>query len=66
MAGANYPVTLVQRTMTEVSRVYGLSHEILVLPNYVHVGGTDRSGDTALHIAVPERELRYHQSFPLR
>jgi len=65
MAGANYPVTLVQRTMTAVSRAYGLSHEILVLPNYVHVGGTDRIGETALHIAVPERELRYHQSFPL-
>lgn len=65
MAGANYPITMVQQTMVTASRVYGLSHEILVLPNYVQVGGTDSSGDTALYVARPERDLRYHQSFPL-
>jgi uncharacterized membrane protein YjjP (DUF1212 family) len=65
MAGANYPVTMVQQTMTTTANAYGVSHEILVLPNYVHVGGTDSSGHTALYIARPERDLRYHQTFPL-
>jgi uncharacterized membrane protein YjjP (DUF1212 family) len=65
MAGANYPITMVQQTMLAASAAYGLGHEILVLPNYVHVGGTDSSGDTALYIARPKRDLRYHQTFPL-
>lgn len=65
MAGANYPITMVQHTMLTTSAAYGLGHEILVLPNYVHVGGTDSSGDTALYIARPEHDLRYHQTFPL-
>jgi uncharacterized membrane protein YjjP (DUF1212 family) len=65
MAGANYPVTMVQHTMLTTAKAYGVSQEILVLPNYVHVGGTDRDGHTALYIARPERDLRYHQTFPL-
>jgi uncharacterized membrane protein YjjP (DUF1212 family) len=65
MAGANYPVTMVQHTMVTTADAYGVSQEILVLPNYVHVGGTDSDGHTALYIARPERDLRYHQAFPL-
>lgn len=65
MAGANYPVTMVQHTMVTTANAYHVTQEILVLPNYVHVGGTDSSGHTALHIARPERDLRYHQTFPL-
>jgi uncharacterized membrane protein YjjP (DUF1212 family) len=65
MAGANYPVTMVQQTMVTGAKSYGVSQEILVLPNYVHFGGTDSNGHTALHIARPERDLRYHQTFPL-
>ncbi len=65
MSGANYPVTLVQETMLSTARAYGLQHEILVLPNYVHIGGTDGGGDSALHIARPERDLRYDQTFAL-
>jgi uncharacterized membrane protein YjjP (DUF1212 family) len=65
MAGANYPITMVQQTMFTAAAGYGLVHEILALPNYVHVGGTDSSGATALYIARPERDLRYHQTFPL-
>jgi uncharacterized membrane protein YjjP (DUF1212 family) len=65
MAGANYPITMVQQTMFSASASYGLGHQILVLPNYVHVGGTDSSGDTTLYIARPEHDLRYHQTFPL-
>jgi uncharacterized membrane protein YjjP (DUF1212 family) len=65
MAGANYPVTMVQHTMETTANAYGVSQEILVLPNYVHVGSTDSSGNSALYMARPERDLRYHQAFPL-
>lgn len=36
-----------------------------MFPNYVQVGGTDSSGNMALHIAHPDRDLRYHQRFAL-
>lgn len=65
MAGANYPVSMVQHTMSTTADAYGVTQEILVLPNYVHVSGIDSSGNTALYIARPERDLRYHQTFPL-
>lgn len=65
MAGANYPITMVQRTLLRMSEGYGVTHEILVLPNYVQVGGTNSSGNTALHVAHPDRDISLHQSFPL-
>jgi uncharacterized membrane protein YjjP (DUF1212 family) len=62
MASANYPVTMVREVMAQTSRAYGLDTQLLALPNYVQVGTT--TGDN-LHIADPDFDMRYDQSFPL-
>lgn len=62
MASANYPVTMVRDTMVTASRAYGLDNQYLALPNYVQVGNSD-SG--RFHIAHPDRDLRFDQSFAL-
>ncbi|TFV60667.1 threonine/serine exporter family protein [Mycobacterium sp. PS03-16] len=62
MASANYPVTMVRDTMVTASHAYGLDNQYLALPNYVQVGNSE-SG--RLHIAHPDRDLRFDQSFAL-
>src|SRR5689334_23160430 len=62
MAAANYPVTMVRGVMAETSRVYGLDHQFLALPNYVQVGSPTGEG---IYIANPDFAVRYDQSFPL-
>jgi len=63
MIAAGYPIGMVRRTLAVSADGYGVSREMLVLPNYIQLGGGDRG--TTLRVASAERDLRFDQTFPL-
>jgi uncharacterized membrane protein YjjP (DUF1212 family) len=66
MVAANYPINLVRRTLTVSASRFGLTHhQLLVLPNYIQLGGSDRTEATTVRVVRAERDLRYDQTFPL-
>jgi uncharacterized membrane protein YjjP (DUF1212 family) len=65
MGAANYPIGLVRRTLTLASAHYGLTNQLLVLPNFVQYGGFDDTAGTKLRVVRAERDLRFDQTFPL-
>lgn len=40
-------------------------YQLLVLPNYIQLGGSDRTEATTVRVVRAERDLRYDQTFPL-
>ena len=65
MVAANYPIGLVRRTITMASDRYGLTNQLLVLPNFVQYGGFDHTAGTTVRVVRSERDLRFDQTFPL-
>ncbi|VEG54543.1 Uncharacterized conserved protein [Mycolicibacterium aurum] len=65
MIAAGYPIGMVRRTLAVSADGYGVSREMLVLPNYIQLGGGDNTGGTTLRVASAERDLRFDQTFPL-
>lgn len=60
MLGADYPVTIVKRTLTLVSDRYGIECPVLVLPNFVQAGEGE-----LIRVVNRDKPLRYDQTFPL-
>lgn len=65
MIAAGYPIGMVRRTLATAADEYGISREMLVLPNYIQLGGGDNVGGTTLRVVSAERDLRFDQTFPL-
>jgi uncharacterized membrane protein YjjP (DUF1212 family) len=65
MVAANYPFALVRRTLTLSTQRYRVSHQILLLPNFIQFGGSDQLLGSPVRIVRSESELRYDQKFPL-
>jgi uncharacterized membrane protein YjjP (DUF1212 family) len=65
MVAANYPIVLIRRALTQTSKGYGLSDQVLLLPNFVQLGGSDHAAGTAVRVIRSESDLRYDQAFPL-
>lgn len=51
MVAANYPINLVRRTLTMSAGRYGLANHLLVLPNYIQLGGSDHAGGTPVRVS---------------
>lgn len=65
MMTANYPADLVRRTLTLSAEHCGLTNYVLVLPNYIQVGGPNRTEGTRVRVVHGGGDLRYDQTFPL-
>jgi uncharacterized membrane protein YjjP (DUF1212 family) len=65
MVAANYPIGLVRRTITMAGNHFGLTNQMLLLPNVVQFGGDDHIGGTTVRVVHSERDLRFDQTFPL-
>jgi uncharacterized membrane protein YjjP (DUF1212 family) len=65
MMAANYPITIIRRTLALSSQQYGLSNQVLLLPNFVQFGGFDGGAGTKVRVVRSEDDLRYDQEFPL-
>ncbi len=66
MIAANYPIGMVRRALTRSADNYGVSREMLVLPNYIQIGGGgDHPAGATLRVESAERDLRFDQTFPL-
>lgn len=65
MIAAGYPIGMVRRTLTKAADGYGVSREMLVLPNYIQLGGGDHPNGAAMQVDSAERDLRFDQTFPL-
>ncbi len=65
MIAANYPIVLIRRTLTSGAERFGLSNQLLLLPNYVQFGGSDHLAGTTVRIERCENDLRFDQTFPL-
>ena len=65
MVAANYPITLIRRTLTLSSQRYGLTNQVLLLPNFIQFGGFDHAAGTPVRVVRSEGDLRYDQTFPL-
>ncbi|WP_306439453.1 hypothetical protein [Mycobacterium simiae] len=65
MVAANYPVTTIRRTLTLSSDWYGLSNQVLLLPNFIQFGGSDHLAGTTVRVVRSEDDLRFDQAFPL-
>ncbi|HEX7429010.1 MAG TPA: threonine/serine exporter family protein [Mycobacterium sp.] len=65
MIAANYPINLVRSILTTAAGRYGLTNQLLVLPHYIQLGGSDHVGGTPMRVVRVDRDLRYDQTFPL-
>jgi hypothetical protein len=65
MVAANHPIGLVRRTLTMAGDHYGLTSQMLVLPNFVQYGGYDHAGGTTVRVIRSEHDLRFDQTFRL-
>ncbi len=59
MVAANYPIGLVRRTITMAGNHFGLTNQMLLLPNVVQFGGDDHIGGTTVRVVHSERDLRF-------
>lgn len=60
MLGADYPVTIVRRTLSLVAARNGVDCPVLVLPNFVQAGDGE-----LITVVNRDKPLRYDQTFPL-
>lgn len=60
MLGADYPVTIVKRTLSLVADRSGVECPVLVLPNFVQAGEGELN-----RVVNNDKPLRYDQTFPL-
>lgn len=60
MLGADYPVTIVMRTLSLVADNYGVECPVLALPNFVQAGEGE-----LIRVVNRDKPLRYDQTFPL-
>lgn len=65
MIAAGYPIGMVRRTLALSAAGYGVSREMLVLPNYIQLGGGDHADGAMIRVESSERDLRFDQTFPL-
>lgn len=65
MVAANYPIVLVRRTLQQASTQYGLSDQLLLLPNFIQFGGYDHAAGTTMRVVRSDSDLRFDQAFPL-
>lgn len=65
MVAANYPSTLIRRTLARSSEHYALSNQVLLLPNFIQFGGPNNVAGTTVRVVRAESDLRYDQAFPL-
>lgn len=65
MIAAGYPIGTVRRTLAAAAGRYGVSREMLVLPNYIQLGSGDHVEGTTIRVESTERDLRFDQTFPL-
>ncbi|MBW0011830.1 threonine/serine exporter family protein [Mycobacterium sp.] len=65
MAAGNYPIVLIRRALKLSSERYGLSNQILLLPNFIQFGGFGDAAGTTVRVERSETDLRYDQTFPL-
>ena len=65
MVAANYPIALIRRTLEVTSEHYGMTNQVLLLPNFVQFGGFDHAVGTTVRVVRSESDLRFDQAFPL-
>jgi uncharacterized membrane protein YjjP (DUF1212 family) len=66
MVAANYPIVRIRRTLERSSQRYGLSSDqVLLLPNFIQVGGLDHAAGTTMRVVRSDNDLRFDQAFPL-
>ncbi|MCX2929869.1 threonine/serine exporter family protein [Mycobacterium sp. CVI_P3] len=65
MMAANYPIALIRRTLAAAADRYGLSNQLLLLPNFVQFGGSAHAAGTTVRVERSDADLRFDQTFPL-
>lgn len=65
MVAGSYPIATVRRTLERVSARYGLTNQMLLLPNFIQFGGSDHIAGTRMRVVRADNDLRYDQAFPL-
>lgn len=66
MIAAGYPIGMVRRALGSAADGYGVSREMLILPNYIQLGGGGEHPDgTTMRVESAEKTLRFDQTFPL-
>lgn len=65
MIAASYPIGLVRQILDSACSRYGLTNQVLLLPNYVHLGGSDHVAGTTIRVVRADRDLRFDQTFLL-
>jgi uncharacterized membrane protein YjjP (DUF1212 family) len=65
MIAADYPIGMVRRALLASADKYGVSSEMLILPNYIQLGGGNHAEETTVRVESAERDLRFDQTFPL-
>lgn len=65
MVATSYPIATIRRTLERVSDRFGLTSQVLLLPNFIQFGGFDHAAGTPVRVVRSESDLRYDQAFPL-
>lgn len=65
MSASNYPVTLVREMLERSSSNYGVTTDVVALPNHVQVVGAGDAGGAIVETAHVAKPLRFDQVFPL-
>ena len=65
MVAGNYPIAMIRRALAVSSEHFGLSNQVLLLPNFIQFGGFDDAAGTTVRVVRSEEDLRFDQAFPL-
>lgn len=65
MIAAGYPIGTVRQTLATCSERYGVTGEMLVLPNHIQLTGGERADGATMAMKSAEVDLRFDQTFPL-